>query len=176
MWINGDENLSGLQEFFSDVTLIGRAPVMSALKQSARQIAQVTSPLLIVGETGSGKESLARYIHQHSSRAEHPFIGVDCAALASPYLEKELFGYVKDAFPGAVRDSLGCIRCAHNGTLYLDDIHELAPRLESRLLGVLDQKSALPMGAVPSAARPREMRAETSEKSLPASIIVGRMP
>jgi two-component system response regulator HydG len=101
---------------------------------------------MILGETGTGKEMLARYIHENSLRANKPFIPVDCSSLSDTLFESELFGHVKGAFTGAMRDSLGFIRASDGGTLFLDEIGELSLALQSKLLRVLQEKVVVPVG------------------------------
>jgi transcriptional regulator with PAS, ATPase and Fis domain len=114
-------------------------------------IAPRRSTVMVLGETGSGKEMLARFIHQNSLRANKPFIPVDCSSLSDTLFESELFGHVKGAFTGATRDSLGFIRAADGGTLFLDEIGELTPHLQAKLLRVLQERCVIPVGDV----RPR---------------------
>jgi two-component system response regulator AtoC len=104
------------------------------------------STVMILGETGSGKEMLARFIHQQSDRRDKPFIPVDCSTLSEHLFESELFGHVKGAFTGAMRDSLGFIRAADSGTLFLDEIGELGIHLQSKLLRVIQEKCVVPVG------------------------------
>lgn len=119
---------------------------MSDLKKMAGDIAPRRSTVMILGETGSGKEMLARFIHQNSNRADKPFIPVDCSSLSDNLFESELFGHMKGAFTGAMRDSLGFIRAADGGTLFLDEIGELGLHLQSKLLRVLQEKCVTPVG------------------------------
>ncbi|HUB26533.1 MAG TPA: sigma-54 dependent transcriptional regulator [Tepidisphaeraceae bacterium] len=135
-----------LQNFFSSFRLVGDSPAMSGLKKMAEDIASRRSTVMILGETGSGKEMLARFIHQNSNRSEKPFIPVDCSSLSDNLFESELFGHVKGAFTGASRDSLGFIRAADGGTLFLDEIGELSLHLQSKLLRVLQEKCVTPVG------------------------------
>jgi transcriptional regulator with PAS, ATPase and Fis domain len=102
--------------------------------------------VMIFGETGTGKEMLARYIHAQSARAAHPFIPVDCTAFSESVFESQLFGHVKGAFEGAHRESLGFIRAANGGTLFLDEIGELDLNLQAKLLAVLQEKRIVPVG------------------------------
>src|SRR5213082_1629525 len=101
---------------------------------------------MILGETGTGKEMLARYIHENSLRANKPFVPVDCSSLADSLFESELFGHVKGAFTGAVRDSLGFIRAANSGILFLDEIGELSLQMQSKLLRVIQERYVVPVG------------------------------
>src|SRR5690606_35987648 len=105
---------------------IGEDSRMRELKALAMGVAIRRSTVMIQGETGSGKEMLARYIHSNSPRANKPFIPVDCSSLTDTLFESELFGHVKGAFTGAVRDAIGFIRAADGGTLFLDEIGELS--------------------------------------------------
>jgi len=132
--------------FFNSFRLVGDSPAMAGLKKTATDIAARRSTVMILGETGSGKEMLARYIHQNSNRNNKPFIPVDCSSLSDTLFESELFGHVKGSFTGADRDSLGFIRAADGGTLFLDEIGELSLHLQCKLLRVLQEKSVVPVG------------------------------
>jgi transcriptional regulator with PAS, ATPase and Fis domain len=151
-FVGGDRSMdSRVQEsdggqFFSSFRLIGDSPALSSLKRTASDIAPRRSTVMILGETGVGKEMLARFIHQNSNRASKPFIPVDCSALSDGLFESELFGHVKGAFTGAMRDSLGFIRAADGGTLFLDEIGELSMQLQTKLLRVLQEKCVVPVG------------------------------
>jgi transcriptional regulator with PAS, ATPase and Fis domain len=101
---------------------------------------------MILGETGTGKEMIARYIHTRSDRAYKPFIPVDCSAISDTLFESQMFGHVAGAFTGAVRESLGFIRAAHGGTLFLDEIGELPLLLQAKLLRVLQERCVVPVG------------------------------
>ncbi len=110
---------------------------MASVREIARQVSETDVPVLILGESGVGKEVLARYIHKHSGRAEHPYVKVNCAALPHDLLESELFGYERGAFTGAVGDKPGKFELAGRGTLLLDEIGEMSPPLQAKLLHVL---------------------------------------
>jgi two-component system response regulator AtoC len=110
---------------------------MVRIREIARQVAETDVPVLILGESGVGKEVLARYIHTHSGRADQPFLKVNCAALPHDLLESELFGYEKGAFTGAVSEKPGKFELAGNGTILLDEIGEMSPMLQAKLLHVL---------------------------------------
>jgi transcriptional regulator with PAS, ATPase and Fis domain len=148
MSVKGAGDQSEVQSFFSSYRLIGDSPIMSGLKKAAGDIAPRRSTVMILGETGSGKEMLARYIHQQSPRATQPFIPVDCSSLSDTLFESELFGHVKGAFTGATRDSLGFIRAANGGTLFLDEIGELSLHLQSKFLRVIQERCVVPVGDV----------------------------
>jgi len=125
---------------------IGESATIVALKTAARAVAVRRSTVLLTGETGSGKEMLARYIHCHSTRANKPFIPVDCSTFSETLFESQLFGHVKGAFTGAVRDTLGFVRAADGGTLFLDEVGELTQNLQSKFLRVLQERCVVPVG------------------------------
>ena len=127
--------------------LVGSSPAMSWMKGVAVRAAKRASTVMILGETGSGKEMLARHIHQLSPRADKPFVPVDCTAFSETLFESQLFGHVRGAFTGAVRDTLGFVRAADGGTLFLDEIGELAPALQAKLLRMLQDRRVVPVGA-----------------------------
>lgn len=126
---------------------MGNSIGMNWLKMVAARSAKRSSTVMLLGETGSGKEMLARYIHQLSPRAGKPFVPVDCTAFSETLFESQLFGHVRGAFTGAVRDTLGFVRAADGGTLFLDEIGELAPTLQAKLLRVLQDRRVVPVGA-----------------------------
>ena len=120
---------------------------MQRLAREARQVSQTRTPVLIRGETGTGKERLARAVHQWSPRAEQPFVTLNCAAIPAGLLERELFGHVKRAFPGATRDRPGRLQMADGGTLFLDEVDELPLELQCKLLRVLQEGAFEPVGS-----------------------------
>jgi two-component system response regulator AtoC len=124
----------------------GQSPVMMALKLSVRTLAASDAPILIEGETGTGKEMLAREIHQNSLRAHGPFIKLNCAAVPSELLESELFGYERGAFTGAMQRKPGVFELAHGGTLLLDEIGDMELRLQSKLLQVVQDQEFRRLG------------------------------
>jgi DNA-binding NtrC family response regulator len=128
--------------------LVGRAPVMRDLFRAMERVAPSDTTVLIQGETGTGKELVARGIHGASNRKNGPFLAVNCAALSENLLESELFGHVKGAFTGAVRDKPGLFRAAHGGTLLLDEVGDISQGLQHRLLRVLQEKEFTPVGDV----------------------------
>ncbi len=122
------------------------SPTMRNLLDLARRVVPSDSSLLIVGETGVGKEWLARAIHAEGRRGAAPFIAVNCAALPDSLLESELFGHEKGAFTGAARTRRGCFELAHRGTLFLDEIADTSPHLQAKLLRVLQEKRIRRLG------------------------------
>lgn len=119
--------------------LIGLSAPMRALKQLIRQVAPEKATVLITGETGTGKELVARAIHQHSPRKNALFVAVNCAAIPAEMLESELFGYEKGAFTGAVKERIGKFELAEGGTLFLDEITEMPINLQAKLLRALQE-------------------------------------
>ena len=117
---------------------IGDAPAWRETVTLAQRVAATDIPLLIVGETGTGKEVVARAIHQWSGRAQRPLVALNCAAVPDSLLESEIFGHVRGAFTGAATDRRGVFEQADGGTLFLDEIGDMAPRLQSKLLRVLE--------------------------------------
>ncbi|MEC8566648.1 MAG: sigma-54 dependent transcriptional regulator, partial [Pseudomonadota bacterium] len=113
----------------------------------ARRVADTDVTVFINGPTGTGKEVLARFVHNHSSRAEHPFVAVNCAAIPENMLEAILFGHEKGAFTGASSANKGIFRAADGGTLLLDEISEMPMSLQAKLLRVLQEKAVTPIGA-----------------------------
>lgn len=132
--------------------IIGRSPEMEKILHILPSLAQTDSSVLITGETGTGKDMMAKSIHQSSSRAKGPFVKVNCGALPETLLESELFGHRKGAFTGAEKNKPGRFRLAHNGTLYLTEIGDLPLALQVKLLTFLDDKEVFPLGSVQSVA------------------------
>ncbi len=127
--------------------IIGRSARMLSLYQMIETVAQVQSTVLVTGESGTGKELVARAIHDMSPRAERPFVSVNCGAFTETLLESELFGYVKGSFTGANSNRKGLFEAANSGTIFLDEIGEMSPAMQVKLLRVLQERKVRPVGA-----------------------------
>jgi two-component system, NtrC family, response regulator AlgB len=129
-----------LAEELPDVEIASRSVAMHAVLDMAARVAATDAPVLITGENGTGKSVLARAIHRQSPRAAAPFVVTNCPTLSEELLASELFGHVRGAFTGAVRDQAGRVEVAEGGTLFLDEIGEIPPTLQSKLLRFLQEK------------------------------------
>jgi transcriptional regulator with GAF, ATPase, and Fis domain len=127
--------------------LVGESPILRRVLLQVEQVARTDSTVLVLGETGTGKDLIATAIHRRSRRAEHPLIRVNCAALPATLIESELFGHEKGAFTGAIARKIGRFEVAHGGTLVLDEIGELPLELQAKLLRVLQSGEFERMGA-----------------------------
>ena len=153
--------------------LVGNAQLMQRVKEIISKVATTDSPVLIEGESGTGKELVAAAIHRLSDRAKGPFIPVNCSAIPEDLLESEFFGHVRGAFSGAVSDALGLFRGAHEGTIFLDEIAELSPGLQVKLLRVLQEMQVRPVGS--TKAHPVDVRViAATNRDLDRSIADGR--
>jgi transcriptional regulator with PAS, ATPase and Fis domain len=126
--------------------LLSRSPAMQAVFQIIQNAAATEATVLVRGESGSGKELVAKAIHDLSARRNAPFLAINCAALSSTLLDSELFGHVRGAFTGAVKDHSGLFQRAHGGTLFLDEVAELPLELQAKLLRVLQERNYIPVG------------------------------
>jgi transcriptional regulator with PAS, ATPase and Fis domain len=127
--------------------LVGNSPKMRAVHTLITKVADSNSTILITGESGTGKELAARAIHELSPRRDQPFVPVNCGAIPEELLESELFGHVRGAFTGAVNSRLGRFQLANGGTLFLDEIGEMSPKLQVKLLRVLQERQFEPVGS-----------------------------
>lgn len=142
-----------LNEQASFHDLVGKSPAMLRTYQLVRDVAQVDTTVLIEGETGTGKELIARAIHSSSGRKHKPFIAANCAGLTDSILTSQLFGHKRGAFTGAVNDQQGLFEAAEGGTLFLDEIGDILPQVQTALLRVLQEKEITRLGE----ARPRKV-------------------
>jgi len=136
---------NGPQEAFP--LLIGDHPLIQKITQLIRKVAVTDATILIMGESGTGKELVARAVHTLSSRAERPFIPVNCGAIPAELLESEMFGHERGAFTGAVGARAGMFQLANGGTIFLDEVGEMSGNLQVKLLRVLQDKEVRPVGA-----------------------------
>jgi two-component system, NtrC family, response regulator HydG len=136
-----------LGDRFDFSRIIAASPKMKSLLETLAMVAPSDATVLIMGESGTGKEVIANAIHQNSPRAGEPFIKVACAALPETLLESELFGHEKGAFTGAVARREGRFQLAHRGTIFLDEVGEMSPALQTKLLRVLQEKEFEPLGS-----------------------------
>ncbi len=140
-------HLRGYVARYGFADIIGGSPAVQAAIHTAGEFARVDSTVLILGETGVGKEVFAQSIHNASNRASGPFVAINCSALPENLLESELFGYVPGAFTGARREGkAGLFELAHGGTIFLDEVGDMSPRLQARLLRVLEEKEVMRLG------------------------------
>ena len=127
--------------------LVGESPAMRRIRDDVARFAPLDETVLVTGETGTGKELVAHMLHDSGPRAKEPFLAVNCAAISDTLLESELFGHVRGAFTGAVRDHEGLLVAAGGGTLFLDEIDSMSPRVQGSLLRVLEERRVRPVGA-----------------------------
>jgi DNA-binding NtrC family response regulator len=140
------KRLEQLEDPERQKTVIGRSPAMVEVFKMVARVAPTKSTVLILGESGTGKEVIARSIHRHSTRAQRPFVAVDCGALTETLLESELFGHTRGAFTGAVADKKGVFQTANNGTCFLDEIGDISLNMQSKLLRILQEEEVRPVG------------------------------
>ena len=145
-----DENTSlrkALVERFGFNNIVGENPKILEIFNQIEKVAPTDSTVLLCGESGTGKEIFARAIHTHSRRATMQFVAVDCSTLSPSLLESELFGHVKGAFTGAIKDKAGIFEVANGATLFLDDVANLSMEIQGKLLRVLEVGEYKPVGA-----------------------------
>src|SRR5690606_32455871 len=136
--------------------IVVRDPQMARLHELVARVAQSDLGVLLLGESGVGKEVVARRVHELSPRRDARFVAVNCGALAEPLLESELFGHERGAFTGAVKAKAGLFEVASGGTLFLDEVAELSPAFQVKLLRVLEEGEVMPVGG--SEVRPVDVR------------------
>ena len=137
---------SRLKERFKYDELVGMSEGMQKIYETIDKISNGSPTVLITGESGTGKELTAKIIHNNSDQKDGPFIPVNCGAISESLLERELFGHVKGAFTGALKDSIGLFKAADGGTIFLDEIGEISPAVQVSLLRVLQEKKVRPVG------------------------------
>src|SRR2546423_4073589 len=145
-----------LDRRYSFAEIIGTSEVLQAVFRLVEKVAATNTNILIQGESGTGKELIARALHHNSPRADRPFVPLNCGALPETLLESELFGHTKGAFTGAVTGKLGLFRSAEGGTVLLDEVGEISPAMQVRLLRALQEHEVTPLGssvAIPFDAR-----------------------
>ena len=152
-WLLTDEvedNHKAESPKYSFKQMIGESEVMTLLKSKILKVAATDTTVLIQGENGTGKELVARAIHHHSSRNKQPFVPVDCASMSETVIESELFGHTKGAYTGADSETVGLIRSAHMGILFMDEIGELSLNAQAKLLRTLQERTVRPVGSTAS--------------------------
>jgi two-component system response regulator PilR (NtrC family) len=153
--------------------MVGTSEAMERVRAIVRKVASSKSTVLVTGESGTGKELVARAIHFAGPRASKPFLPVNCAALAEGVLESELFGHVKGAFTGAVTERTGLLVSAGEGTVFLDEIGELLPGTQVKLLRVLQERTVKPVGSAAEVAFDARVVVATNRR-LEAEVKAGR--
>lgn len=128
-------------------SILGHSPAMCLLRSEIRALARHATTVLITGPSGTGKELIARAIHSVSDRSPRSFVPVDCTSITGNLFASQLFGHRRGAFTGADYEALGCFRAAHRGTIFLDEIGDLEPDMQSKLLRVLEERTVVPLGA-----------------------------
>lgn len=148
--IDKTEPIQSVRETVEFLSIIGESQEIKLLLEKIKKIANTPTNVLLLGETGTGKELFARAIHEASYRKKKPFVAINCASLPENLLESELFGFVKGAFTGATIDKKGLLEIADGGTVFLDEIGDLPLSLQAKLLRVLEDKEIRPLGSVTS--------------------------
>jgi DNA-binding NtrC family response regulator len=129
------------------VDLLGASPAFRRTIELARRVARTDASVFITGESGTGKEMIAQFIHHNSRRASRSLVAINCAALPEALLESEMFGHIKGSFTGAVRDREGLLEAAHGGTMFLDELTEMSPAIQAKLLRVLQDGAVRRVGS-----------------------------
>jgi two-component system NtrC family response regulator len=152
--------------------IVGGSAALREVQKAIGMLADADTTVLITGETGTGKEVVARAIHRHGRRTARPFVAVNCAAIPGELLESQLFGHVRGAFTGAIADRAGSFREANGGTLFLDEIGDMDPALQAKLLRVLQDRVVTPLGGRPVPVDVRILAA--THRDLAAAVREGR--
>jgi len=153
--------------------IIGNSPGMMRIYDTIHQVAPTKTSVLITGESGTGKELIARALHEQSDRSAHPFVVINCAGIPESLMESELFGHKKGAFTGATHDSKGLFVSADKGTVFLDEIGELSPQLQVKLLRVIQERTFKAVGGMENIAVDIRIVSATN-KNLENEVIAGR--
>ena len=162
-----------LNDRFDFSNIIGQSPAMNKLFETMALVAPSEATTLIVGESGTGKELIANAIHQNSPRKDRPFIKINCAALPETLLESELFGHEKGSFTGAIARKQGRFQLAHKSSIFLDEIAEMAPATQAKILRVLQEREFEPLGGIQTIKVDTRVIAATN-KILEEEIAAGR--
>src|SRR5262245_31600097 len=154
--------------------LLGQHASILELHRQIRETSRTQAKVLILGETGVGKEVVARLVHSHSLRRSRPFVAVNCSGIPETLLESELFGHVRGSFTGAYRDKPGMVRLAEGGTLFLDELGEMSPRMQAVLLRFTETGEVQPVGADRPGERADVRLITATHRDLRAQIAEGR--
>ena len=154
--------------------VVALAPEMQWVLSAAKRVAASHIKVLITGESGVGKDVVARYIHAHSPRAHAPFVALNCAGLSDTLLESELFGHVRGSFTGAHRDKPGKLEVANNGTVFLDEIGEMSPRMQALMLRFLENGEIQPVGSESIVSRADVRVIAATNRDLPKMVQEGQ--
>ena len=153
--------------------LLGNSSVMQNLRTDIRCAARTHAKVLILGETGVGKEVVARLIHAHGPRSRQPFVAVNCSGIPETLLASELFGHVRGSFTGAYRDKIGLVRQAHHGTLFLDELGEMSLAMQATLLRFTETGEIQPVGADAPVGRTDVRMITATNRDLRAQVAAG---
>jgi len=154
--------------------MIGESRAMRRIMSLIERVAPYSASIIITGESGTGKEETARTIHERSQRRKGPFVGVNCAAIPDSLVESQLFGHERGSFTGADRRHEGCFERANGGTLLLDEITEMRPDVQAKLLRVLEERRVLRLGS--NREMPIDVRViAASNRSLDQAVCDGRL-
>ena len=153
--------------------IVGNSPAMQYIYKMIRQVSKTKTNVLITGESGTGKELIARAIHMESDRRGQPFVAINCGGIPETLMESELFGHKKGSFTGAIQDKPGLFQEAHRGTIFLDEIGELSPPIQVKLLRAVQEKTVRPVGGTEDVSVDIRIVSATN-KSLEKEVIAGK--